>query len=89
MPPTGEVDVMIRPERLRLRAPGEADGSDNPIDLIVDDIINYGDSILVIGKTHGMPLRARLVGGDPAVLRPGATLPLAWAPMDAHVLPRR
>jgi putative spermidine/putrescine transport system ATP-binding protein len=87
--PAGDVDVMIRPERLRLRAPGKTDDTDNPIDLAVDDIINYGDSILVIGKAHGMPLRARLVGGDAAALRPGATLPLTWAPVDAHVLARR
>ena len=87
--PAGDIDLMIRPERLRLRAPGETDGTDNRIDLTIDDIINYGDSILVIGKTHGLPLRARIVGGDPAVLRPGATLPLAWAPVDAHVLARR
>jgi putative spermidine/putrescine transport system ATP-binding protein len=80
---------MIRPERLRLRAPGETDGADNAVDLVVDDIINYGDSILVIGKTRGLPLRARLVGGNPEVLRPGVTLPLAWAPGDAHVLARR
>jgi putative spermidine/putrescine transport system ATP-binding protein len=87
--PAGDVDLMIRPERLRLRAPGETDGADNRIDLTVDDIINYGDSILVIGKTRGLPLRARIVGGDPEVLRPGATLLLAWAPVDAHVLARR
>jgi putative spermidine/putrescine transport system ATP-binding protein len=87
--PAGDIDLMIRPERLRLRAPGETDGTDNRIDLTIDDIINYGDSILVIGKTHGLPLRARIVGGDPEVLRPGATLPLAWAPVDAHVLARR
>ena len=85
----GDVDLMIRPERLRLRAGGESDGGDNAIDLIVDDIINYGDSILVIGKARGLPLRARIVGGDPEVLRPGVTLPLAWAPVDAHVLARR
>src|SRR5262249_54180972 len=85
----GDVDLMIRPERLRLRAPGEIDGADNAVDLVVDDIINYGDSILVIGKTRGLPLRARLVGGNPERLRPGAALPLAWAPADAHVLARR
>ncbi len=89
MLPAGDVDLMIRPERLRLRAPGESDGADNAIDLVVDDIINYGDSILVIGKTRGLPLRARIVGGDPEGLRPGTTLPLAWAPVDAHVLARR
>jgi putative spermidine/putrescine transport system ATP-binding protein len=87
--PSGDVDVMIRPERLRLRPPGETGGADNPIDLVVDDIINYGDSILVIGKARGLPLRARIVGGDGERLRPGATLALAWAPVDAHVLARR
>jgi putative spermidine/putrescine transport system ATP-binding protein len=87
--PPGDVDVMIRPERLRLRPPGETGGADNPIDLVVDDIINYGDSILVIGKARGLPLRARIVGDDGERLRPGATLALAWAPVDAHVLPRR
>jgi len=43
--------------------------ADNAVDLVVDDIINYGDSILVIGKTRGLPLRARIVGGDPEACR--------------------
>jgi len=85
--PAGAVDLMIRPERLR---PRPASGSDdNAFDMMVDDIINYGDSILVLGKMRGLPLRARIGGGAPDALRPGATLPLAWAPADAHVLPRR
>jgi putative spermidine/putrescine transport system ATP-binding protein len=85
---TGEVDVMIRPERLRPRAAGESDGADNIFDMTIDDIINYGDSILAIGKTHGLPLRARIGGGAPDVLPPGSTLRLAWSPGDAHVLVR-
>ncbi|HKD39061.1 MAG TPA: ABC transporter ATP-binding protein, partial [Myxococcaceae bacterium] len=87
--PPGDVDLMIRPERLRLRTPGETDAAGNPIDLVVDDVINYGDSILVIGKACGLPLRARIGGGDGERLRPGATLALAWAPADAHVLAGR
>src|SRR5262249_52037959 len=79
----GEVDVMIRPERLRL-APA-ADG-DNVLDMAVDDAINYGDSILVIGATHGLPLRARLVGHPVDILQRGATLRLSWSPADARVL---
>jgi hypothetical protein len=58
----GEVELMIRPERLRPGA--EGDGADNTFDMTVDDVINYGDSLLVIGKTHGLPLRARMVGGE-------------------------
>jgi len=84
--PAGAVDLMIRPERLRPRAVGSSD--DNAFDMTVDDVINYGDSILVLGKTCGLPLRARIGGGAPDNLRPGATLPLAWSPADAHVLPR-
>jgi putative spermidine/putrescine transport system ATP-binding protein len=84
----GDVDVMIRPERLRLRAAGATDGADNEFDMMVDDIINYGDSILAIGTTHGLPLRARVVGSAPDALRRGMTIKLGWAPTDAHVLAR-
>jgi len=79
----GDVDVMIRPERLRL-AP--ATDADNTFDMLVDDAINYGDSILVIGTTHGLPLRARVVRHAPDMLQRGATLRLAWSPADARVL---
>jgi hypothetical protein len=56
--------------------------------MAVDDVINYGDSLLVIGKTHGLSLRARTVGGAADRLQPGAALKLAWAPTDAHLLGR-
>ena len=68
---------MIRPERLRLATGGDTDGADNTFDMTVDDVINYGDSLLVIGKTHGFPLRARMVGGAADGLQPGAALKLA------------
>jgi putative spermidine/putrescine transport system ATP-binding protein len=84
----GEVDVMIRPERLRPCAAEATNGADNVFDMAIDDIINYGDSILAIGTTHGLPLRARIGGGMPEVLRRGSTLRLAWSPADAHVLAR-
>jgi len=86
-PPTGDVVVMIRPERLRLR--GAAQATDNALDMIVDEVINYGDSILVIGRTHGLPLRARIFGSDPDALIRGSTIALGWAPADAHILVRQ
>src|SRR5262249_42345529 len=49
---TGDVDIMIRPERLRVLPVGQTGGHNNVLDMTVDDIINYGDSILAIGKTH-------------------------------------
>jgi len=81
----GEVDVLIRPERLRLRP--SADG-ENVLEMTVEDTINYGDSILALGKVRGLPLRARLGGNDTTVLTTGSIVPLHWAPRDAHVLPR-
>jgi putative spermidine/putrescine transport system ATP-binding protein len=85
--PTGEVDVLIRPERLR--PVGSTDGADNVFDMTIDDIINYGDSLLAIGKTCGLPIRARVVGSEPNALAPGRTIKLGWAATDAHVLVRR
>ena len=80
--------LMIRPERLRLRTAGESGEDDNAVAMTVDDVINYGDSILVLGQTHGLPLRARLMGGQTVLPPRGGTLHLAWAPHDAHVLAR-
>ena len=82
--PTGPVDLLIRPERLRPLGNGAA--ADNIFDMTVDDVINYGDSVLAIGKTKGLPLRARLSGAPPETLRRGETIRLAWSAADAHVL---
>ena len=86
--PTGEIDVMIRPERLRPCAGGDG-GDGNIFKAMIEDVINHGDSMLVIARTHGLPVRARLVGSKSDGLQPGRTLPLAWSPADAHVLLRR
>jgi len=81
--PAGDCVLMIRPERLRLVWPSES--PDNTFDMTVDDIINYGDSILAIGKTRGLPLRVRVGGGADALER-GATVKVGWAAGDAHVI---
>ena len=84
--PAGEVEVMIRPERLRLLAPGQT--ADNELKLVVEDTINHGDSVLVLGRTQGVMLRARVLGGDGVALAPGTAIRLGWAASDAHVLAR-
>jgi len=83
-PAAGDILVMIRPERLRLR--GNAPATDNELRMTIDEVINYGDSILVIGSTRGLPLRARIFGSNADALARGATITLAWAPTDAHIL---
>jgi putative spermidine/putrescine transport system ATP-binding protein len=84
----GEVDLMIRPEKFRTDSGGGVQDI-NRFELIIEDVINYGDSVVAIGKTNGLALRARLVGAKPDALIPGRILRLAWDPMDAHVLARR
>jgi putative spermidine/putrescine transport system ATP-binding protein len=84
----GPVDLLIRPERLR-PLNGSAAADANVFDMTIDDAINYGDSVLAIGKANGLPLRARLAGTSPETLRRGAVIRLTWSPADAHVLPRR
>ena len=90
--PAGDVDVMIRPERLRLCRSDETrdtlNGA-NTFEMTVDDIINYGNSVLAIGNARGLMLRARIAGAKPEAVRHGAVVRLAWAPEDAHILPRR
>jgi putative spermidine/putrescine transport system ATP-binding protein len=84
--PTGDVDLMIRPERLRIV--GQSGAADNEFEMTVDDIIHYGDSVLAIGNTRGLPLRARIVGRERDTLRRGMMLKLGWAATDAHILAR-
>ena len=84
--PAGQVDVLIRPERLHLVE--RADGADNVFDMSIDDVINYGDSLLAIGRTRGLPIRARIVGRQANALAAGQTIKLGWSATDAHILAR-
>ena len=86
---SGDIELLIRPERLRLRASGDSSNRDNEFDMTVDEVINYGDSLLVIGTTHGMPLRARMVGAAADMPRRGMNVKLYWSPADAHILARQ
>ena len=56
--------------------------------MTIDDVINYGDSLLAIGKTRGLPIRARVVGSEANALTAGQTIKLGWSATDAHVLVR-
>jgi putative spermidine/putrescine transport system ATP-binding protein len=85
----GEVELMIRPERLRLRRSGETGPEENAFDVTVDEVIHHGDYVLVIGKTHGLPLRARILGSEHGLPLRGSMVQFTWAPADAHVLAHR
>ncbi len=84
--PGAAVDLLVRPERLRLVAPGGA-GELNTMEMAVDTIVNYGDSVLALGTAAGRPLRMRIAGTPPAALQEGARVTVGWHPGDGHVVP--
>jgi putative spermidine/putrescine transport system ATP-binding protein len=80
------VDVLVRPERIRLVGPDNAGALPNQMPMVIDAIVNYGDSLLVSGTTRGRRLRMRLAGTPPEAIREGATVTVGWAPGDAHLI---
>jgi putative spermidine/putrescine transport system ATP-binding protein len=78
----GRVDVLVRPERLQLTTASLP----NAISMKVTVIVNYGDSVLVIGDARGHPIRMRLAGAPPDPIREGAPLTVTWSPTDTHLI---
>jgi putative spermidine/putrescine transport system ATP-binding protein len=89
------VDVLVRPERIQLVGPS-ADGPNLPnrlplpnrLLLKIGVIVNYGDTVLVIGTAEGHPLRMRIAGARPDAIREGATVTVGWSPGDTHLISR-
>ena len=81
---SGRVDVLVRPERVQLGGHGVPE----VLSMKVSVIVNYGDSVLVIGDARGHAVRMRIAGAQPEAIREGATVTVGWAPGDAHLIPR-
>ncbi len=81
---SGRVDVLVRPERVQLGGRGVPE----VLSMKVSVIVNYGDSVLVIGDARGHAVRMRIAGAQPEAIREGATVTVGWAPGDAHLIPR-
>jgi putative spermidine/putrescine transport system ATP-binding protein len=88
LPTSGPIDLLVRPERVRLVVPGQSEGL-NTLEMIVETIVNYGDSVLAIGNSPGGKLRVRIAGGAPAALREGARVTVGWDPSQAHPVARQ
>jgi putative spermidine/putrescine transport system ATP-binding protein len=87
LPAADPVSLLIRPEQFRL-VEATADGTMNVIETKVRDVINTGDSALVIAEANGTPVRVRLVGVEVERLSAGVPLRLGWLPKDAHAILR-
>jgi putative spermidine/putrescine transport system ATP-binding protein len=80
------VDVLVRPERIRLVGPDNAGALPNQLPMVIDTIVNHGDSLLVSGTVRGRRLRVRLAAAQPDAIREGATVTVGWEPGDAHLI---
>jgi len=80
------VDVLLRPERLQLQHAGAA--LPNHVPLKIGVIVNYGDSVLVIGDAGGQSVRMRIASAQPDAIREGATVIVGWRPGDEHLIAR-
>ena len=79
-------DVLLRPERLQLVA--DAAALPNRLTIKIGVIVNYGDSVLVIGDAGGHSVRMRIAGALPDAVREGATIVAGWRPGDEHLIAR-
>ena len=79
------VDLLVRPERVRLVDRATAT---NAVTMKVGVIVNYGESVLVIGEARGHTVRMRIAGAAPAAIREGAIVTVGWELGDAHLIRR-
>ncbi len=87
LPSQGTIDLLVRPERIKILTANDGDHM-NALDMTIDALVHYGDSVLAIGTSRGRPLRMRVAGTPPAELKEGARLRVGWAPQDAHAVAR-
>jgi len=79
-------DVLLRPERLQLVPDGAT--LPNRLAVKIGVIVNYGDSVLIIGDTGRQRVRIRIAGAQPDAVREGATITVGWRPGDEHLIAR-
>jgi putative spermidine/putrescine transport system ATP-binding protein len=79
-------DVLLRPERLQLVRDGAT--LPNRLAVKISVIVNYGDSVLIIGDAGRQRIRIRIAGAQPDAVREGATVTVGWRPGDEHLIAR-
>ena len=79
------VHAMVRPENIR--PAGDAEKSPS-LQMTVEGTVNYGDSVLVIGKVGNQPVRMRIPGAAATGIDAGAQVRIGWRPEDVHLISR-
>jgi len=82
----GPMHVLIRPERLQPVENGATERFAKVVEFTIEGTVNYGDSVLLIGKAGTVPLRVRVSSAQHGSLREGSTLRVGWSAPDMHVI---
>ena len=78
------VNILIRPENVLLRV---GTGAGTPaLPAIVERIVNYGDTNLVICRTGNIVFRVRVLGQELFGIRESAPAFLSWSPQHTHII---
>lgn len=76
--------LLLRPEAIETVADTSVTPTANR--LKVSDVVNYGDSLLLIGTAGSQPLRVRVPSRLAADFQVGATCGIAWQPANVQVV---
>ncbi len=82
----GHIELMIRPERIAIMAGQAVPAQFASLQLLVETIIRYGDSTLVIGGAAGQPVRVRVSGILPSDIAEGVRVSIVWDPSHSTPL---
>ena len=77
---------LVRPEAISLWQGGDESGH-CVLSFLIEGLVHYGDSVLLIGSAAGLNLRARLPSVQASHLHEGDTIRIAWRETDMHLIP--
>jgi len=83
---SGDRVLLVRPEAIQLIGDG-GKPTDNAFSLSVRGVVHYGDSVLILGETNGVPIRLRPSSVLGSQVKEGDTCRIGWNRNDAHLVP--
>jgi len=80
--------VLVRPETIGIAPPGLSQAVERVVlPATVDALVHYGDSVLLIARSRGQVVRARIPFVHATDVREGDDLLLSWRLADMHLIP--
>ncbi len=76
--------LLLRPEAIEAKPSTAVSPTTNR--LLLTDVVNYGDSLLLIGKAGSQPLRVRVPSRAAAGFEPGQTCGISWQAANVQVV---